>query len=131
LEKPPWVTNEPHWVNLCRKVHARASDFVSGRCDLFEVIEELLKLQTWLRLKDDPDFQVFASIYAEARHLPFGPERAYWAADALARKDVELRAIKEQWFDRAMQASMNLEVRFAWAVARRKELARLGIRGRR
>jgi hypothetical protein len=110
-------------------VHARASDFVSGRREFFEVIEELLKLQTWLRLKDDPDFQVFAAIYDEARHLPFGPERAYWAPEALAPKDVELRAIKERWFGRAIQASRNLETRFAWALSRRKELARLGIRG--
>jgi hypothetical protein len=116
-------------VNHCCKIRARAADFLAGRLDLFLAALEFQKLATWTRLEADHDLRIFAALLSESSHLPIGPERAHWAAEALARKDPEIQAIRGRWVELATKAAENLERRFAWALARRAELARLGVRG--
>jgi hypothetical protein len=61
----------------------------------------------------DPDFLTFVGIDSETNHLPLGESRRYWAADALARKDVEIARCEELLRSRGVEAASHLVARFA------------------
>ena len=55
------------------------------------------KMLYWLGLDaSDSDAVDFIVINSDTDHLPLGPERQYWAADALKAKDQEI-ARAEEW----------------------------------
>jgi len=43
--------------------------------------------------RSDPDFVVFGGLASKTDHLPIGPARKNWSAEALARADAEVEAI--------------------------------------
>jgi hypothetical protein len=51
---------------------------------------------------------VFVGIDSETDALPVGSERAYWNAEALARKDVEIRAAEHHWREEGVAAATQL-----------------------
>jgi hypothetical protein len=61
----------------------------------------------------DPDFVVFANLADGTDHLPFGPVRSRWSADALLKADAEIAAIEAANREIVRQACSNLIGRFS------------------
>ena len=83
---------------------------------------ELAKLRVWTRGECDPDLTTFSKLDEESRFLPAGPERAHWAAHALARCDGEILEFEARWQERALSAARNLVDRYAWSLVARKAI---------
>jgi hypothetical protein len=78
-------------VRLCLE------DILRGRVPLFDGLEALLRFAAQVpALADDRDVARLAGILAEAEHLPIGPARARWSAEALARLDPELMELERR-----------------------------------
>ena len=60
----------------------------------------------------DPDFRTFVGIDSETADLPVGESRRHWAADALAKKDVEIARCEALHRDAARQSAERLVARF-------------------
>jgi Protein of unknown function (DUF2489) len=61
----------------------------------------------------DPDFVVFANLADSTDHLPFGPVRGRWSADALVKADAEIAAIEAANGAIVRQACSNVIARFS------------------
>jgi hypothetical protein len=82
---------------LERQVSALATSMLQGREPILPNAQRMSKLLFQLGLRDDDRVSAaFSAILSETDHLPIGPERAYWAPSALARKDDEI-AEAEAW----------------------------------
>jgi hypothetical protein len=62
--------------------------------------------------RSDPDFIDFVGIDSETDHLPIGRVREHWAADALARKDKEIKDAEDSYRERALASCRELIKRF-------------------
>jgi hypothetical protein len=122
MRPPIGITNEPKWIRHCCKIHARAKDLLNGNTNLIEASIALVPLMIWTRAESDPDLKVFRLLRDEFIGLPIGRERQYWAAHALAREDVKIRAVEDTWREAAMQAARNLQQKYAWSLEARAEL---------
>jgi hypothetical protein len=122
MKPPKGITDEPKWIRHCCQIHARAKDLREGKISLAEASVALGPLASWTRAESERDFEVFRQLRDELIELPVGPERKRWAADALAREDIKLRAIEDKWRSKAMKAAGNLEAKYAWSVAARTAL---------
>jgi hypothetical protein len=122
MKPPKGITDEPKWIRHCCQIHARAKDLREGKISLAEASVALGPLASWTRAESERDFEVFRQLRDELVELPIGPERKRWAADALAREDIKLRAIEDKWRSKAMKAAGNLEAKYAWSVAARAAL---------
>lgn len=60
----------------------------------------------------DEDFIVFVGIDSETDDLPVGEVRKHWSAEALLRKDVEIKAAEDLYRPRALEAARNLIQRY-------------------
>jgi hypothetical protein len=61
----------------------------------------------------DPDFLTFVGIDSETDDLPVGESRHHWAAQALAKKDVEIARCEDLYRDVAREVASRLVARFA------------------
>lgn len=61
----------------------------------------------------DPNFLTFVGIDSETDDLPVGESRRHWAAEALAKKDVEIARCEELYRDAAREAAARLVARLA------------------
>jgi hypothetical protein len=61
----------------------------------------------------DPDFRTFVAIDSETDDLPIGESRRYWAADALAKKDIEIARCEDLYRVEACEAASRLVERFS------------------
>jgi hypothetical protein len=122
VKPPPGITDEPKWIRHCCQIHARAQELREGKISLVEASVALGPLASWTRAESERDFDVFRRLRDELIGLPIGPERKWWAADALAREDIKLHAIEDKWRSKAMKAASNLEAKYAWSLAARTAL---------
>jgi len=122
MKPPKGITDEPKWIRHCCQIHARAKDLREGKISLAEASVALGPLASWTRAESERDFEVFRQLRDELIELPVGRERKHWAADALAREDIKLRAIEDKWRTKAMKAAGNLETKYAWSLAARATL---------
>ena len=125
MHAPPGFKFERQWLNYCCKVHAVAKDLVEGRSGVIATADALCSLAGWLRITDDEDIVVFLQIRRRVVELPTGPERAMWAAHALARADIKISAIEASWSATALKAAQSLMEKYAPALQRRRELRKL------
>lgn len=123
FEVPPEIGNVDQWRTHCRRIRARAEDFLADRLSLVETARELLRLAYWAKVGGDPEFQVFRAIDTETRFLPVGEVRQYWAPEALEREDVQIRATEATWSERARYAAERLVERYQWTLPRNRRLA--------
>jgi len=126
MRRPDAIRNEPRWIVLCTKIRARALDFIEERLGMFEAAQALNKLAIWTHARDDADLKVFGLIYGEFLGLPAGSERVHWAAHALAKEDVKIRAVEARWSEKAQAAAAGLVERYAWSLEARAALRRAG-----
>ena len=117
MKPPKGITDEPKWIRHCCQIHARAKELREGKISLAEASVALGPLASWTRAESERDFEVFRRLRDELIELPIGRERKHWAADALTREDIKIRAIEEKWRTKAMKAASNLEAKFAWSLA--------------
>lgn len=122
MKPPKGITDEPKWIRHCCQIHARAKELREGKIDLIEASVALGPLASWTRAESERDFDVFRRLRDELIGLPIGPERKWWAAHALAREDLKIRAIEDQWRGKALKAAGNLEAKYAWSIAARAAL---------
>jgi hypothetical protein len=61
----------------------------------------------------DPDFVVFGAVASEIDDFPFGPIRARWSREALAKADVEIARYTHQSKDQVLAACHSIINRFA------------------
>jgi hypothetical protein len=85
-----------------------AKEVVSGNIGIVVVARELSGFRDGVEPEIGRLLDVFVGLNSETDALPVGPERSLWNAEALARKDEEIRAIEQQWRDRAVNAAMQL-----------------------
>ena len=74
-----------------RKAAELAVRILEGTADVLEASIQMHRL-SWLAgvEEDDEDFAAFSVVDSEIDALPIGPQRAYWSAEALARKEPDL-----------------------------------------
>jgi hypothetical protein len=123
---PEGITNVPSWEEHCRKIHARATDFISGKYGVIQAARALSKIAIWARAESDPDILVFRTIDSETAFLPAGPERNYWAKHALEREDSKILAAESKWRQAALVAATNLVANYHWALEARRRRRKAG-----
>jgi hypothetical protein len=126
FQAPAGIKNVPHWEEECRRVHARATDFIAGKLTVVQAALALSRLELMTRAKGDADFEVFRKISGELLGLPVGEERRLWAKQALDREDVKIAAIERRWKRSALAAARRLAERYRWALAARQHRRRSG-----
>lgn len=119
MKVPPGVRNEELWVKHCRKIRARALDFLEGRLGVIETTRAMLPLAHWTKVQSEPEFLLFRAIASETDDLPVGDVRAYWAADTLEREDVRIDAAEKLWREQVLCVAARLVERYQWAVRRK------------
>ena len=126
MERPPSIKNEPKWIKDCTKIRARASELVDGKISLIEAALALEKLAIWTHAQSDPDLSLFKRIIDDLSGLPIGSGRSHWAAHALAREDVKIKAVVDNWQHRGLNAAIRLVNRYAWSLEARAGLRSTG-----
>ena len=126
MQRPETIRNEPKWIKECARIRARALEFVDGKISLVDATLALRKLAIWTHAKSDPDLSLFDRIYDDLLELPIGSERSYWAAHALAREDVKIKAVVDKWQRPALDAARRLVDRYAWSLEARTRLRSAG-----
>jgi hypothetical protein len=121
VKPPDHVQNVAQWQNYCRKIWARAVDLLEGRLGVIDAARELSRLAYWTDLRSDADLTTFVAIDSETDALPVGNVRQYWSAEALQRKDPEIRHAEQLYRQAALEAAERLTKRFAWALDARNE----------
>ncbi|HVX91258.1 MAG TPA: hypothetical protein VHC20_06590 [Candidatus Paceibacterota bacterium] len=96
IPTPKTVRNLQLWEKHCRQLKAYADRVAAGEIDILEGSIRILVFQVWLHAHDDRDFEAFRKVSDAAIGLPIGKERAHWQADALAKKDMLIDAIRRR-----------------------------------
>src|SRR5690348_11621292 len=82
---------------------------LAGSIGLINASRKLASLRYQLEGEElDDDWRVFVCVDSETDHLPAGQERTHWQAEALARKDVEIKNTEQFYAASAMVAAQNL-----------------------
>jgi hypothetical protein len=84
------------------------------------VLEGCISLSSWAHdvvpdWRIDPDFIVFGAVASEIDDLPFGPVRANWSGEALAKADQEIARYTQLARAEVLAACRNIIIRFAAA----------------
>ena len=69
---------------------------------------EIARLVRALDLQDEQVARPFIAVDSETDHLPVGPERAHWSAEALAEKDTEIAEYESEARERILAAADDL-----------------------
>ena len=126
MQRPETLRNEPRWIKDCTEIRARALELVNGKISLIDAALALDKLAIWTHAQSDPDLSLFSRISDDLLELPIGSERSYWAAAALAREDLKIKAIVDKWRQPALDAARRLVDRYAWSLEARAALRSAG-----
>ncbi|MEO6971110.1 MAG: hypothetical protein ABI217_09475 [Chthoniobacterales bacterium] len=96
-----------------QQVIAAASAILRGELGVIEGSRLLCSLRSRASSSyHDPDFLPFVIIDDASDHLPIGDVRRYWAADALAGKDLEIQAAEALHRTDAVAGCERLLIRF-------------------
>lgn len=91
-----------------------ATAILRGELGVIEGSRLLCSLQFCVSSLDhDSDFLPFVGIDSETDHLPVGDIRQHWAADALARKDIDIENVEALYRDSAIAGCERLLARFS------------------
>jgi hypothetical protein len=126
MQRPETIRNEPEWIKDCTEIRARALELVDGKINLIDAALALNELAIWTHAQSDPDLSLFSRISGDLMEFPIGSERAYWAAAALAREDLKIKAIVDKWRQPALDAARRLVDRYAWSLEARAALRSAG-----
>jgi hypothetical protein len=94
------------------KVIAICEAILRGTVGVIAGSRILVALHFELFENDDSDFSVFRLIDSDTDHLPVDKERRNWSAEALARKDEEIKECESFYEDMAFVACKELIKRF-------------------
>ena len=122
MQPPERIKNGALWVRHCRRIHARAQDFLDGRLGVILAARAFQPLVIWTHAEADPDLAVFLRIDEESSSLPVGAVRERWAPHALVPYDIKITSIEVKWQTAAWDAATNLVRRYAWALEARRAL---------
>lgn len=106
------MTNQTEVSRARREVVLVAQRMLSGHCGIVEGARQLSGLAHRLAAEHDPNFTFFIGVDSETDHLPIGDVRQRWAADALRKKDEELRSLEGFFRADALHACQNLILKF-------------------
>ena len=126
FQVPDRIHNIPLWEENCRKIHARAADFISGRTSLMEAASEISRLAAWTQAEDDPDLATFRGALNASIGLPTGPERQFWSEEALTRVAPLIQSWEVNWKPIALEAAARLVQKYRWALAARQRRRKTG-----
>jgi hypothetical protein len=101
----PWPF--PEALNVAREVLAGERSVIEGSVLLAGYAHNIVP--DW---RIDPDFVIFGALASETDHLPFGQVRDQWSSAGLAKADVEIAAISENYRENVLRACANLIARF-------------------
>jgi hypothetical protein len=87
---------------------AQASGLVAGDLGVIAAARKLRGFWDGVEPEIGALLLVFVGIDSETDALPVGNERAHWNAEALARKDIEIRAAEQRWRGQAVAAATQL-----------------------
>jgi hypothetical protein len=100
--------NDERRIAVSAEIEAVAQGIISGQIGIVAGAWELRALRFEVGMEDNSDLKFFCGVVSETDHLPVGKARQYWNAEALRRKDEELRQIENSLRDRALAACRNL-----------------------
>ena len=109
---PATVRNEPLWQKHRRKVRALAQRIAAGEMGVIDGARQMLKFQVWLHVRDDEDFRIFVGVDSESHHLPIGDVRKHWQADALKKKDEEIRSLEDYYRKDVVEAAVRIRAKY-------------------
>ena len=110
---PPSPHTEKFQQARAAAVETLAS-LLAGSIGVINASRKLARLRYQLEgEKLDDDWRVFVCVDSEADDLPTGEERRHWQAEALARKDVEIKNTEQFYRASAMVSAQNLLKRYA------------------
>ncbi|WP_246179536.1 hypothetical protein [Pandoraea aquatica] len=118
MQIPSGITNEALWRKNCRKIRARALDFLEGRLGVIETARAMRPLAHWTKVENEPEFLLFNAVALATDDLPVGDVRAYWAPDALKREDRRIDAAEDFWREKIASATSRLVERYQWTAHR-------------
>jgi hypothetical protein len=87
---------------------ALANGFIAGELNLIAVARKLHGFCDGVEPQIGALLDVFVAITSETDALPVNEERAFWSAEALARKDKEIGLVEQRWHDKAIAAATRL-----------------------
>jgi hypothetical protein len=91
---------------------AIARNVLDGKLDLLNGCAELSYKVHLGGLAADPEFGIFMGVWSESNHLPLGPDRRHWNAEALKRKDENIAQITAAYRETVLAACRRLIERF-------------------
>jgi hypothetical protein len=91
---------------------AIAREILSGSLDILNGCAKLDPLIDASVLKNDREFVIFTGVRSESDHLPFGPDRIHWDAEALKHKNEEIARVVAFYHQRVFTACRRLVERF-------------------
>jgi hypothetical protein len=107
------MRNHPATSSPQQRVVEVASAMLRGEIGVIEGSRQLCRLRfSCSSLDHDPDFIPFVGIDSDTDHLPVGEDRRHWAADALARKDIEIQDAEAFYRNHAIAGCERLLARF-------------------
>src|SRR5215813_5684852 len=111
---PEQITHEEYVAMQRRRVAELARQILAGEVDVLDGSCEIAALSYQLGVEDaDQDFLAFRLVESETDNLPIGVEAQNWSAEALMRKEPELRKARE-WASQTVRAECaNLIARFS------------------
>ena len=97
-----------------QRIGSVAQSILDGRIGIIEGARQIISLRHESGIEEpDPDLLLFVVIESETDCLPLGPVRTHWAADALAKKDVEIAETAAFYHSRVIEVCQRLVARFA------------------
>jgi hypothetical protein len=97
-----------------RRVAELARQILAGEIEVLDGSCQIAALRYEVEVEDgDQDFIAFGLVSSETDHLPIGTEVLNWSAEALVRKEPELRHAREWAIETVRVECANLLARFA------------------
>jgi hypothetical protein len=91
-----------------QEIVAIAHQILDGSLDLLRGCSFMANAMLCADLEMDPDCRIFERACGDSNHLPLGPDRQYWNAEVLKRKDEEIAAVTAKHRDEVLSACYRL-----------------------
>jgi len=108
MDRTDYRCNLEYRATVRARMRALANGVVTGDVGLILAARELQGFRDGVEPEIGDLLDVFVGLNSETDALPVGPERSLWNAEALVRKDEEIRVMEQQWRERAVDAARQL-----------------------
>lgn len=108
------MTHEEYVAMSRRRVAELARQILNGEIDVLDGSCKIAVLRSEVEVEDrDQDFMAFELVSSETDHLPIGSEALNWSAEALVRREPDLKRSREWAIETVHAECASLVARFA------------------